>query len=197
MSKVYQIFAGLKTHLADKLPSVTAADIAVAYKDDRVTTSADLQTDPPKLTLSLYDFRPAPDLKYSGYFQSETIDIPNEVAQLRRLPIPFRAYFQIDTFCRNSKDDWDLMEPLSVLLAARVPFEVNHGTQQSPQLMNYQVFEEPGDNQDDMLDGDFHKVLRFHTPVWFDDPRDVEEVGLVLGIEIVYADQNITVKETP
>ncbi|MGB5105585.1 MAG: hypothetical protein WBP42_02615 [Candidatus Zixiibacteriota bacterium] len=197
MSKVYQIFAGLKAHLADKLPTVTAADISVAWKDDRVTLSSDLQTDPPKLTISLYGFEPAPDLKFSGYFQTETIDIPNEVATLRRLPIPFRAFIQIDTFCRNSKDDWDLLEPLALLLAARVPFEVNHGTTGAPQLLTYQVFEEPGDNQDDMLDGDFHKVLRFHTPVWFDDPRDVEEVALVLGIQINYADQVITVEETP
>ncbi len=195
MSKIYQIFDGLKTHLAGKLDGIIADDIRVAIPDDRVVTSDDVKTDPPKLTLSLYGFEPAPDLRYSGYFQEESIDLQAQTAELKRLPVPFRAFIQIDTFCRTSVDDWNLVEPLSVMMAARTSFPVNHGTLQAPNITNYEMHPEPGDNQDDLLDGDFHKVIRFHSPVWFDDPRDIEEVALVLGVQLQYQGQTITLQE--
>ncbi len=199
MSRVYQILTGLKTHLVANAAGLTNDTVRVAWGDDRIVYSDDVATDPPKLTISLYNpgLSYAPDLRFSGYSREATIDVPNEIAELKRIKIPFWLHVQLDTFCRTLKDDWDLQEALQVLLAARIPVSVNHGTPLAPELVNYSVHPQLGDNQDDLTEIGFHKVHRFRTEVWLDDPRDIEEVALVLSVEVKYEDETITIEETP
>lgn len=199
MSKVYEILSGLKVHLVASGAGMTSDTVRVAFGDDRIVYSDDVATDPPKVTISLYNpgLSYAPDLRFSGYSRETTIDIPNEVANLKRIKVPFWLHVQLDTFCKKLKDDWELQEAMQVLLAARIPFQVNHGTAQAPQLQNYSVHPQPGDNQDDLTEIGFHKVHRFRTEVWLDDPREIEEVALVLAVEVNYADEKVTIEETP
>lgn len=199
MSRVYQILTALKSHLVANVSGLTNDTVRVAWGDDRIIYSDDVATDPPKLTISLYNpgLSYAPDLRFSGYSRDTTIDVPNEIAQLKRIKIPFWLHVQLDTFCRTLKDDWDLQEALQVLLAARIPFSVNHGMPLAPDLVNYSVHPQVGDNQDDLTEIGFHKVHRFRTEVWLDDPRDIEEVALVLSVEVKYEDETITIEETP
>ncbi len=193
MSRIEQILVGFREHLVAQCPTLSDDDVVIAHRDDRLVTDDDVT--PPKVTVSLYDFQPAPDLDYSGTLQTESIDIPNEVAHLTLKPLPFRAFIQVDTFTRLSSEDWQLQQEILPLLTGKVRYIVNHGTVGAPDLHEYSVEPQPGDNQDDLVDGGFHKVLRLSSPLWLDDPREIEDVALILSVEAVYADQTITIEE--
>lgn len=193
MSRIEQILVGLREHLVTRCGSLADDDVAIAHRDDRLVTEDDVT--PPKVTVALYDFQPAPDLDYSGYLYQEQIDIPNEVAHLTPKALPYRAFIQVDTFTRLADDDWQLQQEIQSLLTGKVRFTVNHGTVGAPDLQEYSVEPQPGDNQDDLVEGGYHKVLRLSTPVWLSDPRDLDDVALVLSVEAVYADQTITIEE--
>jgi len=179
------IMQGIEDHLATNLTSVDASQITQAYPDDRIQD----REDAPDIEVSfeIYDFRYDADADYSGYFFIDEINQGTGTAARSRKPIPYRLFIQVDSYCRRKLNSREIMMQLEALFASEMSIATPAGD-------SYRVMMEPGDNQDDLLEGQAHRVNRFSIPLWLPDLHTVETLGLVLSAQFKLNLSDLTVE---
>lgn len=182
------IMQGIENHLAAHLSSVDASQIVQAYPDDRVEDREDAPDT--EVSFSIYDFRYDAANEYSGYFFTDEKDEQAGTTSRTRKPIPYRLYIQVDTYCRRKLESRQIMLELESLFASQKDITTPAGGSYWPMI-------EPGDNQDDMLEGDAHRVHRFSIPVWLPDAHVAQQLGLVLEANFGLNLEDLTLEVNP
>lgn len=186
------ILGGLRLHLVANLTGMSDSDVVLSYPDERlVETIEKVGVSPLSFVLDLSN-------RYSGISHIITKDqaaitawladpenAPVPTAAMKRLPLPFLLYVQIDTYCEKQYDDLLLTSEISALLASGVKFTTAEGRTYRPRL-------DPGADMSDLSDG-FHRVHRCSIQVWIDDPHEVTEVALVVRVIFDINGQQLTI----
>jgi hypothetical protein len=174
--EIATVLTAVKSYLVTNLVAIVDSDVTIAWPDDRVAGSDEVAAT--KLTLAVYEFAPDPENDYSGVTDTIVKDLLAQppTAQVTRKGHPYRLGIQVDTFCRTKVEDWQILFEYSRLISSAVGIAVDFG---GGNLQTLYPTPELGDNQDDLTDEGFHKVLRFTLPLWLDDARAAEVVALI------------------
>lgn len=111
ISDIEDAVQGVVSTLQTQLAGVVASDdVVLAFKDERSDAAGDRTF--PRVTVHLYNCRPAGRRRQGSIHKSFTYDAGTGVADVTYAPTPVDLMFQIDAYAVSHEQEWGIQEKL-------------------------------------------------------------------------------------